>query len=70
MGDDMNKTYEDLATARAILSDIRYSIKVTKHQCDKCGTDRWDDWKAYQIRQNLDGALNRVVKAMEVINGK
>tara|TARA_R110002074_G_scaffold148572_1_gene300070 strand:- start:21 stop:224 length:204 start_codon:yes stop_codon:yes gene_type:complete len=65
----MNDTYEDLVTARAILSDIKYSIKITKQSCSECGTDRWDDWKMYQVRSSLDSALTRVEKAMEIING-
>ncbi len=66
----MSDIYEDLATARAILSDIRYSIKINKTSCTSCGTERWDDWNKYQIRNNLDGALSRVEKAMEVLNAK
>mgnify|MGYP003133620488 CR=1 FL=1 len=66
----MNEMYEDLATARAILSDIRYSIKLNKTSCNGCGRDLWDDWNKYQIRNNLDGALSRVEKAMEVLNAK
>jgi hypothetical protein len=66
----MTDIYEDLATARAILSDIRYSIKLTKSSCPECGNERWDDWSKYQVRNNLDGALSRVEKAMEVLNGK
>lgn len=66
----MNDMYEDLATARAILSDIRYSIKITKTSCKSCGNERWDDWNSYQVRNNLDGALSRVEKAMEVLNAK
>jgi hypothetical protein len=70
MGDDMSgDVYEDLVTARAILSDIRYSIKLSKHACTKCGHEKWDDWKGYQVRSNLDGALTRVEKAMEIVNG-
>ena len=66
----MSNMYEDLATARAILSDIRYSIKLKKSSCGGCGRDRWDDWDSYQVRNNLDGALSRVEKAMEVLNAK
>ena len=66
----VSETYEALVTARAILSDIRYSIKLSKHSCSKCGHEKWNDWDAYQIRNNLDGALTRIEKAMEISNGK
>lgn len=66
----MTNTYEDLATARAILSDIRYSIKIKKSACCECGNERWDDWNKYQVRNTLDGAISRVDKAMEYLNGR
>lgn len=66
----MTNTYEDLATAKAILSDIRYSIKVKKSSCSKCGNERWDDWNKYQVRNTLDSAITRIDKAMEYLNGQ
>mgnify|MGYP003665881218 FL=1 len=64
----MTNTYDDLGTALAILSDIRSSIKVTKRSCPQCSNERWEDWPKYQVRNNLDGAISRVGKAMEIIN--
>lgn len=66
----MTSTTEDLATARAILSDIRYSIIVRKLSCSECSAERWDDWDAYQIRNLLGSALTKIEKAMEISNGK
>tara|TARA_R100000700_G_C3122267_1_gene110782 strand:+ start:349 stop:549 length:201 start_codon:yes stop_codon:yes gene_type:complete len=66
----MPSTMEDLEMARAVLSDIKYSIRVTKKACKTCGSERWDDWRKYQVRSNIDGALTRIEKAMELIDGK
>ena len=66
----MNSLYEALAMVRAVISDARCSIKVTKTTCNGCGRSSWDDWNNYQIRHNLDAALNKVEKAMEFINVK
>ena len=64
-----NNTRNELMDMRAKLSDIRYSIVIKKTKCKSCHTDRWDDWDAYQLRNNLEGAITRLEKAITLIEG-
>jgi isopropylmalate/homocitrate/citramalate synthase len=57
---------EDLAMARDVLSDIRSSIKIRKHRCSACNAESWDNFEKYKMKLNIDGALSRIEKAMEI----
>lgn len=66
----MSSTYEDLAVARDVLSDIRSGIRLKKHRCPTCKAESWDDFEGYKMKLNIDGALTRIDKAMEIARGK
>jgi len=59
---------EKLLLARGLLSDVRYSVSVRKEQCRTCGSQRYDNFNVYQMRESCQGAISRIDKAIEHIS--
>tara|TARA_R100000951_G_scaffold116096_1_gene126518 strand:+ start:2141 stop:2347 length:207 start_codon:yes stop_codon:yes gene_type:complete len=61
------KFNEDIALARDVLIDLCKEMHVDSSPCHGCGANIWDDFELWKASVQVQGALTRVEKAMEML---
>ena len=59
---------QKLTMARALLSDVRYSIVVHEFRCSECDSKRYDSFDMHHMREACQAGISRIDKAINFIN--